>query len=140
MVQRKEMRGFIGKCKWFLLGGLGLVAIGIFGASDKATPADIVVTTDPTPVVSKTDRFEVPSSEKGPEEGEAKVEMMKDRPKVVLSKWNGEVRMGVEYKKVAGNASKLASSNEVKWGSGQEIVHAYKKDDENFEIEIELKS
>ena len=93
-----------------------------------------------TPVISKLDRFEVPFSEKVPQEGETKVEMMKDRPKVILSKWNGEVQMGVEYKKVTANAQKLVSSNEVKWGAGNEIVHAYKKDADNFEIEIELKS
>ena len=95
---------------------------------------------DPTPVISKLDRFEVDFSEKVPQEGEMKVEMLKDRPKMILSKWNGEVAMGIDYKKITANATKLQSSNEVKWGTGNEVVHAYKKDADNFEIEIELKS
>lgn len=95
---------------------------------------------DSTPVISKLDKFEVPFSEKVPQEGESKVEMLKDYPKVIFSRWGGEVQMGVEYKKVTANAQKLQSSNEVKWGVGNEVVYAYKIDDENFEIEIELKA
>ena len=130
-----------GKCKrwigWFLLGGVALAAPLAFNLGSSI---ERVTAPDPTPVISKLDRFEVSFSEKLPAEGLKKAEMLKDRPKVVLSKWNDEVRMGVEYKKITANARKLVSSNEVKWGVGNEVVHAYKKDDENFEIEIELKT
>src|SRR3990167_9069024 len=108
--------------------------------TDSLVLGGIIQPIDITPVISKLDRFEVPFSEKLPEEGTMKVEMLKDRPKIVLSKWNDEVRMGIEYKKITANARKLVSSNEVKWGAGNEVVHAYKKDGENFEIEIELKT
>jgi hypothetical protein len=91
-----------------------------------------------TPVIDKIDRFEVPFSSTIPDEGESKAQMMKDKPKVILSRWNGEAQMGIEYKNVKETASK--NSNEVKYGTGKEVIHTYKKDDGSFEIEIELKS
>src|SRR3990167_7368454 len=55
--------------------------------------------------------------------GEAIVEIVKDESKIVFSKWDNEVRMGVSYNKDS---------------EGKEEIHAYPIDDNNFEFEIVL--
>src|SRR3990167_5477654 len=72
--------------------------------------------------------------------GVSKVEMMKDEPKVVLSKWNDEVRLGVSYNKVNGKGKRALLSSRTEWkdSKGKEELHAYPIDDSTYEIEIVL--
>ena len=72
--------------------------------------------------------------------GVSKVELMKDQPKVILSKWNDEVRLGVSYNKVDGKGKKVLLSNRIEWkdSKGKEELHAYPIDDSTYEIEVIL--
>src|SRR3990167_10474814 len=72
--------------------------------------------------------------------GVSKVELMKDEPKVILSKWDDEVRLGVSYNKVDGKGKRALLSSRTEWkdSKGKEELHAYPIDDSTYEIEIVL--
>ena len=72
--------------------------------------------------------------------GVSKVELTKDQPKVILSKWNDEVRLGVSYNKIDGKGKKVLLSNRIEWkdSKGKEELHAYPIDDSTYEIEVVL--
>src|SRR3972149_5576385 len=90
----------------------------------------------------KGDRYEVSLPQTLSEQGESKVEMIKERAEVRLKKWNGEINLGVSYGKI--NAIAETEGNAVKWTQGKEDLRTYILDpkegmeDGGLEIEIVL--
>ena len=72
-----------------------------------------------------------------------KFKSSKDEPKVVFSKWDGEVSLGVKYAKVKGAGE--PNGDKIEWKDEKEEVHAYPlpagegMEDGGFEIEVVLK-
>ena len=75
-----------------------------------------------------------------PEAGISKVEMLKDEPKIILSRWDDEVRLGISYKKVDGQGKRALLTDRMEWkdSKGKEELHAYPVDDSTYEIELVL--
>ena len=98
-----------------------------------------IADTQINPYTDKIDRMELSLIQDIPESGESKIELLKDRPKMVLSKWDDEIRLGVSYSKVKGQGDRNLLSNKIEWKDAKEEVHAYPIDNKNFEFEIVLK-
>ncbi len=79
------------------------------------------------PYSDKIDRLEIAAESTIEAAGENKIELIKDRPEVVLSKWNDELRMGVRYDKVEAEGSRALFTDRMEWkaADGKEEVHAY---------------
>lgn len=136
--------------KWRLI--LPILAVALIGGAfiiDKpAEPTDIPETNIVTLGAAKTsfenkpDKFERREPSTLKDAGQNKIEIMKDEPKVVFSKWNDEVRLGVKYAKVKGEGQ--ANGDKIEWKDEKEEVHAYPlpagegMEDGGFEIEIVL--
>jgi len=91
------------------------------------------------PYTDRGDRFQIELIQNISESGLAEVEFKKDKPEIRFKKWNGEVDLGVFYSKVKGQGKRALLTNRIEWKDGNEEVHAYPIDDENFEVEIVLK-
>src|SRR3990167_2244706 len=102
--------------------------------------------------VEQLDRFEITKQSALEEGGENKIEVLKNEPKVILKKWNGEVALGVSYPKIQASASKktllggVSGNNEtIEYKDAKEEFHAYPlepkegMEDGGFEIEVILK-
>lgn len=119
---------------WKTYGAVAATTLALGAGGAAATDAQINTLED------RGDRFERILANDIPNAGLAKAEMMKNEPKVVLSKWNDEVRLGVSYNKVKGKGNRPAFTNRAEWKDprGKEEVHAYPIDDQHFEIEVVL--
>lgn len=117
--------------KNYLKIGIGLV-LG-------ATAYGAVVDNQVNPYTDKGDRQEIVLIQDIQEAGEAKIELLKDRPEMRLKKWDNEVNLGVAYSKVKGQGSRNLLSNKMEWKDAKEEVHAYPIDENNFEFEVVLK-
>src|SRR3990167_2334161 len=79
--------------------------------------------------------------------GENKIEVMKDEPRVVLSKWGGEAALGVRYEGLPTDTtgSRAFLTDRMEWKGAKEEMHAYPLpageigEDGGFEIEVILK-
>lgn len=78
-------------------------------------------------------------------ESEASVELKKSAPEVRLKKWNGEIDLGVAYRKVKGAAVQAADSEKIEWKDEKEELHVYPlpvaegMEEGGFEVEVYLK-
>jgi hypothetical protein len=99
----------------------------------------IAVDSQINPYTDMGDRQAMAIAQDLPEAGEAKVELIKERPEVRLKKWSGEVDLGVRYDGVKSAGSRALLTNRMEWKSQKEEVHAYPKDNGDFEIEVVLK-
>lgn len=79
------------------------------------------------------------------EAGEIKTELLKAKPGVTLSKWDGEAAMTVSYDGVKGAGSRAFLTNRMEWKDAKQEVHAYPiqasagvGEDGGFEIEVIL--
>ena len=79
--------------------------------------------------------------------GENKIEVMKDEPKVVFSKWGGEAALGVRYEGLPADTtgSRAFLTDRMEWKGAKEEMHAYPLDasagvgeDGGLEVEIVL--
>ena len=92
----------------------------------------------------KVDRFEKVDISSLPEGGINKIEFLKNEPKVVFSKWNGEVQLGMKYAKIQAVGAR-SLNNRIEYKDIKEEMHAYPlekgegMEDGGFEIEIVLK-
>ena len=111
-----------------ILGSISVVAIGGFGADAQINTLD-----------DKGAYLERAIENKVENEGRSKVRLSKDEPRVVLSKWNDEVNLGVKYAKVKGKGNRKLLTNRVEWKDAKEELHAYPIDDSTYEIEVLLK-
>src|SRR3990167_4927105 len=120
--------------------GIGIITLG--GVNG------VVADNKINPYIEKLDRLEISKSSTLEAGGENKVEMLKNEPKVILGKWNDEVRLGVKYKGIdpttKGNRAFLTNRIEWKDNKGKEELHAYPLEtkagleDGGYEIEIIL--
>ena len=96
-----------------------------------------------SPYTDKGDRLELKFQSSLEGSGDSKIEFIKSRPEVRLKKWNGEVDLGIEYKKI--QASGVTNSEKMEWKSAKEELHAYSlspkdgMEDGGLEIEVILK-
>src|SRR3989344_8429637 len=78
----------------------------------------------------KLDKYEIAGQSDIGDAGEIKTEVLKDKPKVKFSKWNGEAQMGVRYMGIASTTlgSRAPFTNRVEWKDSKvpnEEMHAY---------------
>jgi len=71
-------------------------------------------------------------------QGSQEVELIKDEPTVVLSKWDGEVQLGLTYGNVKATGALVQGTNKMEWKGAKEELHAYPISDTEFEIEVVL--
>ncbi len=113
-----------------------LITLGIAGTL--ALGGVAVTDSQIDPYTDKGDRMEIMVASDVIEAGEAKVELMKDKPKVIFSKWNDEIRLSVSYGKVEASGDRDLLSDKMKWKGVDEEVHAYPLENGDFEIEVVL--
>ncbi len=105
-----------------------LIAIGFLGVAYGQVVPD-------SPYTETLTHFEI-SEDKG-NEGIETVKFAKDRPEMILGKWNDEVQMSVRYGKVQGTGSKNLLDDKLEWDGVNEKVVAYAIEG-GYEFEIEL--
>ena len=115
------------------------------GAGEKPavhTPQEIAQDAAINLYVDKGDRLEKVMLQSLSQSGEAKIELLKSEPKAILSKWNGEVKMGMKYKGIQATGDREFLTNRMKWKDASEELYAYPiaVDDDGLEIELVLKS
>lgn len=115
------------------LGAISVLSLGGFAVDQNINP-----------YTDKGKTLEMVQTVSLPDAKESKVTVSKDEPKVNLSKWGGEVNMGVKYEKVKAKGNRKLLSNKVEWKGNKESVEAYPlapqagMEDGGFEIEVIL--
>ncbi|MDD5110502.1 MAG: hypothetical protein PHI63_04800 [Patescibacteria group bacterium] len=119
-----------------------------FGAGEKPaahTPQELAQDAAINPYTDKGDRLEKVMAQSLPQSGEAKIELLKSEPKAILSKWDGEVQMGVKYTGLQATGDREFLTDKVAYKDAKQEVHAYPiapkagMEDGGLEIEVILK-
>lgn len=111
----------------------GSVALAAGGVADNQV----------NPYTEKQDTFEISHQSITEGAGENKIELVKNQPKVVFNRWNGEVKMGVRYTEIQATGARALLTNRIEWKSAKQEMHGYPiqgagMEDGGFEIEIML--
>jgi len=77
------------------------------------------------PYVNLPDRLAIAAESTVKDAGMNSVHLIKDRPEVVLQRWNGEVSLSVRYDKVKAQGSRQLFTDRMEWKGDKEEVHAY---------------
>ena len=107
-----------------------------------------IVDSQINPYITTEDGYEMALTQTLPESGETKIELSKVEPKVILGKWNNEVRLGIKYQGIDSTTKgkRPLLTNRIEWkdDKGKEKLHAYPleagegMEDGGLELEIVL--
>lgn len=106
-----------------------------------------VVVTDASvnPYTDKVDRLEVEGASVLQDGGRISAQLMKDRPEVILSKWDDAAGLSIKYDKIQAKGSRALLTDRMEWKGAKEELHAYplgateQMEDGGFEVEVYLK-
>jgi len=97
----------------------GFATAAVLAAGGAATDNAI------NPYVNLPDRLAIAAESTVKDAGMNSVHLIKDRPEVVLQRWNGEVSLSVRYDKVKAQGSRQLFTDRMEWKGDKEEVHAY---------------
>lgn len=98
------------------------------------------------PYTEDVQKYEVTRTSVVHESGIVSAELLKEKPEVLLKRWDGEMMLSVAYPTVSALGSRQFLTDRIEWKDGEQEVHAYPLDvteqmeDGGFEIEIILNS
>ena len=121
---------------WLWVGGIVIAS----------TMGTVIIDSSINPYTEKSDRWEMSTNSVIDEAGQIKTELLKNEPKIILSKWNDEVRLGIKYLGIAPttNGNKVLLTDRVEWKEAKQELHVYplikseQREDGGFETEIVL--